>query len=97
MIRSLKNQVLIDKTELVFVDNNSEDRTILKINHFCSKFKIKYIVLSYDSTIFIPGRALNIGIQNAKGKYCVILSAHCIPISNNWLKSLVNSLTDMIK
>ena len=32
------------------------------------------------------------GIEASRGKYIVILSAHCLPINKNWLEDLVNEI-----
>jgi len=70
--------------EIVIVDNCSTDKTLQKIREFPHKLiKIKK---------FFPGKALNLGIQKASGSIIVCLSAHCIPVNSNWLKSLIKPL-----
>ena len=71
--------------EIIIVDNQSNDKTLEK----AKKFKISKILHIKD---YLPGKALNLGIENSKGKYIVCLSAHAIPINNNWLKFLVNAI-----
>ena len=39
---------------------------------------------------YIPGRALNFGVEKSKGKFIVFLSAHCIPCNSDWLQNLIN-------
>ena len=70
--------------EVVIVDNNSNDKTVLR----AKKYPVK-IVKVKD---FFPGKAINIGIRKSKGKIIVCLSAHCIPVSNDWLKKLIFDL-----
>jgi glycosyltransferase involved in cell wall biosynthesis len=70
--------------EIIIVDNNSTDKTLQKIKGFPHKLiKIKK---------FLPGKALNLGIQKASGSIIVCLSAHCIPVNNDWLKNLIKPL-----
>lgn len=63
--------------EVILVDNNSTDKTVEK----AQKYPVK--ILNIDN--FFPGRALNLGISNSRGKYFVCLSAHCIPTNKEWL------------
>jgi glycosyltransferase involved in cell wall biosynthesis len=70
--------------EIIIVDNFSSDKTLEKIKNFPYKLvKIKK---------FLPGKALNLGINKASGSIIVCLSAHCIPVDNNWLKNLIKPL-----
>ena len=72
--------------EVIIVDNNSKDKTIQKAKLFPTKIvKIKN---------FLPGKAINLGIKKSSGKIIVCLSAHCIPIENNWLNKLSINLKD---
>jgi len=74
--------------EVIVVDNNSQDNTkdIIKKNF------PKTIIINYKTKNFLPGKALNLGISKAKGKYVVMLSGHCIPKNNKWLKNLVKNM-----
>ncbi len=71
--------------EVIIVDNNSTDKTIDHVKKFPVD-KILYI----DN--YLPGKALNIGINKSCGDYVVCLSGHCIPVNNNWLEFLVKSI-----
>jgi len=73
----------LNNFEVILVDNCSVDRTIEK----AQRFPISKIVSINE---FFPGKALNLGIQNSRGKYLVCLSAHCIPVNTKWLKSLLD-------
>jgi len=72
--------------EVILVDNNSKDKTLEK----AKKFPVKIVKINK----FLPGKAINLGIKKSKGKIIVCLSAHCIPINNNWLKKIVYALKD---
>ncbi|SVD99801.1 uncharacterized protein METZ01_LOCUS452655, partial [marine metagenome] len=73
--------------EVIIVDNESTDKTTEK----ALQYPIKKIVTISN---YLPGRALNLGIEESKGKYIVCLSAHCIPTGDAWLVSLVNALEE---
>ena len=73
--------------EIIIVDNQSTDRTLEKIR----QFKVDKIVKITD---YLPGKALNYGIEESVGKYIVCLSAHCIPVNKTWLEILVCALEE---
>jgi len=58
--------------EVIIVDNNSTDRTIVK----AQEFPIKLIKIKN----FAPGKAINDGIRASSGEYIVCLSGHCVPV-----------------
>ena len=70
--------------EVVIVDNNSNDRTVLR----AKKYPVKIVKVND----FFPGKAINLGIRKSKGKIIICLSAHCIPVNNDWLKRLIFDL-----
>ena len=73
--------------EVIIVDNESNDSTIKK----ASQFNIQKILTCKD---YLPGRALNIGIREAKGNYIVCLSGHCIPVNDRWLSNLLRNFNE---
>tara|TARA_B100000579_G_scaffold371763_1_gene334538 strand:+ start:3256 stop:4620 length:1365 start_codon:yes stop_codon:yes gene_type:complete len=73
--------------EIVVVDNESTDKTLDKV----SQFPVKKIITVSD---YLPGKAINVGIEQSVGDYIVCLSAHCIPVNTNWLEILVRALDD---
>ena len=72
--------------EIIVVDNNSTDDTLRR----AKQFPIKIVTISE----FVPGKALNDGIRNSSGEIIVCLSAHCVPIGNEWLSNLIAPLTN---
>ena len=73
--------------EVIIVDNQSTDKTVIK----SKQFPIKKIIKVDD---YFPGHTLNEGIRNSCGDYVVCLSAHCIPVNEQWLEILINSLEE---
>jgi rhamnosyltransferase len=70
--------------EVIVVDNESKDKT-LKI---AKNYKVKIVKIKK----FLPGKAINKGINSSKGTIIICLSAHCIPLDNFWLKNLIKDL-----
>ena len=73
--------------EVIIVDNESGDKTLEK----AKEFPIKKVLYCRD---YRPGKALNIGIREASGKYIVCLSSHCIPVNDKWLECLVRNMEE---
>ena len=72
--------------EILIVDSGSTDRTL----EIAGKFNTK--IVSISKVDFTFGRSLNQGCIESKGEIIVILSAHCIPINQNWLEFLINPI-----
>ena len=83
-LKSINRQSYKD-FEVVIVDNCSTDHTIKKIK----KFNVKKIITIKK---YKPGKALNMGFARSIGDFIVIISSHCIPSNNYWLKNLVNEI-----
>lgn len=83
-IDALKKQS-IKNFEIILVDNNSADRTVEKAR----ANGVKKIVTINK---FLPGKALNLGIEKSNSEYIVCLSAHCIPKNKLWLKNLLKNI-----
>ena len=73
--------------EVILVDNNSKDKTINLVKKNFPKVK----TINYKSKIFLPGKALNLGIKKSKGSLVAMISGHCIPKNENWLYNLVQN------
>lgn len=72
--------------EIVVVDNLSSDRTVERAR----KFDITLIQVDE----YLPGKAINIGIEACSGEYVVCISAHCIPVNEFWLENLLRNFDD---
>lgn len=66
--------------EVVIVDSGSTDATL----SIAQKYPVKVIVIAPGD--FTYPHALNVGARNANAtSYLVLLSAHSLPVSNEWL------------
>ncbi len=73
--------------EVIVVDNESTDATLGRVE----QFPVKKVLTCTD---YLPGKSLNIGINEAEGEFIVCLSGHCIPVNNYWLENLLKNLDD---
>jgi 2-desacetyl-2-hydroxyethyl bacteriochlorophyllide A dehydrogenase len=74
--------------EVLLVDSGSVDRT----RDIAAAFGARIVHLRADDFTF--GHSLNLGIQEARGSFMAILSAHAIPTDEDWLERLVAPLRD---
>jgi GT2 family glycosyltransferase len=70
------------------VDNESQDGTL----EVAQRYPCHTVHIS-DRT-FSFGRALNLGVQVARGELVAILSGHCIPMNDQWLQCLSSPFED---
>lgn len=87
LLQAIREQDYLDY-EIVIVDSGSTDRTIE-----IAKQEAETLI-TIDSWNFTFGYALNVGCEAAKGKYIVIISAHCLPVGTGWLRSLIAPFGD---
>ena len=87
LLDSLQDQSCRD-FETIVVDSGSLDRTrdiaAQKADH----------LLRIQSQDFTFGHSLNVGIRQASGQYMVIVSAHTLPVDNEWLSNLIEPFQD---
>lgn len=74
--------------ETVLVDSGSYDRTRDIAEEHGAR------ILRISSHDFTFGYSLNVGIESAKGRVIVIVSAHTIPTDETWLEKLIAPLAD---
>ena len=92
---------LLEKPEIVIVDNNSTDNTLHIIKHFqhdpeLKELKSKYTDINiYKIDNYSPGKALNEGVRYASNKKILIISSHCVLKKFN-LKKHLNSLDEHV-
>ena len=81
--------------QLVVVDDQSNDHTKQVLKKWEYHPQVKIVTITDD----IPKRigkkfALSLGIKAAKYDYLLLTDADCIPIDNQWIKSMVSSFCD---
>jgi len=74
--------------EIIVVDNASSDDT----REVASDAGARILALSTDE--FTYGRALNLGIREARGEFICILSAHSLPIGSSFLRNAIAPFQD---
>ena len=73
--------------DVIIVDNESTDQTVKKTK----QFNVAKIITCRD---YMPGKALNIGIDASRGDFIACLSGHCIPVNDRWLSNLLRNFND---
>lgn len=86
-LRAIHEQT-IDDLEVILVDNLSTDKTVEKAEQVCPDLTLVNI------EDYLPGMALNEGIRASTGEYLVCLSAHCIPVHEEWLANLYQNFEE---
>jgi CMP-N-acetylneuraminic acid synthetase len=84
-LRAVQQQKVDQETEVVLVDNESTDKTIEKATHVHPELTL------IEISDYMPGWALNEGVRASDSEYIVCLSAHCIPVDDQWLQALVDN------
>ena len=82
LLLKLKNQSE-KKFEIIYCDNNSNDETV----NLLKKFKVHKVVKIKK---YLPGLAINMGVKKAIGEYIAIISSHCVPKDDHWLRDYKN-------
>lgn len=72
--------------KVTVVDSGSTDNTIRAIESRLWAFDLKIIKINN----YMPGKALNAGVDNDGSKYTVCLSSHCLPKGDQWLSQFVS-------
>lgn len=83
LLHGISVQTLQDH-EIILVDSGSTDSTAALVKDYGGK------VCFISPKEFTFGRALNLGIENSNGKYCVIASGHVYPTKKDWLEKMIN-------
>lgn len=74
--------------EVVLVDNESEDDTRKLAEEFGAR------IVSISRQEFSYGRAINVGVNAARGELVMLLSAHALPIGSYFLTAAVEPFND---
>ena len=83
LLAEVSQQRDVGELEIVIVDSGSQDETIEIVRNFDTQ------IVTISPEDFSFGYSLNKGIDKAIGEICVIVSAHCHPSDDLWLKSLI--------
>jgi rhamnosyltransferase len=86
-LRRIQSQTRKD-VEIVLVDNHSSDLTVQRAEQTWPGIKVVQV------ENYRPGLAINEGIRASQGEYIAILSAHCLPVDDKWLETLVANCQD---
>lgn len=87
-LAAISRQKIDDQVEVIVVDSGSIDRTL----EIAREFETRVVFIKKEYFTF--GRSLNYGCEAANGDIIVLISAHCIPISPDWLANLVDPIRD---
>ncbi len=87
-LEAITRQVGAGQFETIIVDSGSTDRTI----EIARQYPIHLIQIPPQS--FTYGRALNLGIEVARGEFVIALSAHSLPASDRWLAFMLEAFRD---
>lgn len=83
VLQRLKDQEYDGPAEIIVVDSSSTDKTVSIAQRFgCHVINIKPEDFSF-------GRALNIGIEHARGEIIVNLSGHSVPVNTDYFTLMV--------
>ena len=89
-LRCLENQnIAIDKFEVIYINDRSDDDSLQKLKSSISKNNISvYSVESIDHERAHKKRAIELGMEKAKGDIILLTDADCITEST-WISSMI--------
>ena len=87
-LKQIDEQEIDIPFEIILVDSGSSDCTIRIGKSFGCR------IIEIERKDFSFGRALNMGISQARWPIIVAISAHCIPVSKHWLSHLVEPIRE---
>jgi glycosyltransferase involved in cell wall biosynthesis len=87
LISAIRHQKLVNATvKIVVVDSGSSDGTFEYATYHAD------LVVSIEKAKFSFGRAINLGLDAIDSQITVLVSAHCIPRDEFWLRNLIEPI-----
>jgi GT2 family glycosyltransferase len=74
--------------ELICLDNQSEDGTLEQLQKYTDR------IVNIPKGSYVPGRALNMGMELTQGEFVVFLNSDCTPQNKFWLRKLLAGFND---
>ena len=74
--------------EIILVDSGSTDGTVDIARRYGAN------IYHIPQEEFTFGRSLNVGCEKAQGRYLVFASGHVWPLTNNWLRNMIQPFND---
>ena len=75
--------------EVIIVDDGSTDKTIKRIREFLKKYKLNLKIIKQNHRG--PGKARNLGTENARGKILIVIDAD-MTFDRNYIKNLIKPI-----
>ena len=88
VLQALKAQRFAGNWEVLIVDNESTDDSRANATEYGAR------VVGISQAEFSYGRAINLGVEQARGEIIVLLSAHALPLGSHFLQSCAEALSD---
>lgn len=86
LLKKIRQQKFNGQVEIVLVDSGSTDGSV--------KIAREYgcVIVEIKKEDFSFGRALNLGFEASTGEVVVMVSGHCIPTNDLWLKEITDPI-----
>jgi glycosyltransferase involved in cell wall biosynthesis len=88
VLHRLKEQDYTGEVEMLLVDSGSTDDTV----SIAERYGCRIITVRQEEFSF--GRALNVGIEDAKGEVMIHLSGHSVPVNEDYFTIMVEPFAD---
>jgi len=75
--------------EIVIIDSESNDGSIIEIKRMLKESHISHKIISIKQKDFKHGHSRNKAIQNCTGEIIALLTQDAIPVNNTWLSNLI--------
>ena len=86
-LEAIRSQTDIE-SEIIVVDSGSTDSTVELARRFGAN------VFEVPPESFDHGRTRNLGLSQASGEFCILLSQDAVPVGETWLSTLLEPFSD---